>query len=433
MNLYAHQKKIVDEDPHKVGLWLGTGSGKTRIALLLAKGDILVIAPKTQVEDRNWEREYRFIIEDKIKDYKEHQPVKIFRPRLTVMSKEEFRRDAMHLPRFHTVIVDEAHTCLGVTPNIRWRNRNPVPKSSQLFEALEAYIARTKPDRLYLCTATIIQSPMTVWAAGKLLGQTWDWYKWRESFYIRLPMPGREVYQAKRDSATKDRLAKAAQKIGYTGQLSEYFDVPTQTYKVDYVDLSTKQKQRIKELPLEYPDPLVLVGKKHQVENGILSGDEFNAPELFHNEKIEKILEYSIQFPKMIIFAKYRTQIEQIASAMIENDKKVFILTGDTKKRGDVIKEANKSDEYIFIIQSSIAEGYELPSCPVMIFASLSWSIVSYVQAQGRILRANKLKKNLFIHLVVKEGIDEYVYKAIMAKEDFHAHLFLKNEKKKAF
>ena len=108
---YSHQKKIIDEDKKHTGLWLGTGSAKTRIALAMACGNTLVIAPKTQVEDGNWEREFKLLLKEgfvsKISD-------------LRVISKETFRRDWEKLSGAMTVIVDEAHTCLGATPNIRY-------------------------------------------------------------------------------------------------------------------------------------------------------------------------------------------------------------------------------------------------------------------------------------------------------------------------
>lgn len=425
MNLYAHQKKIIDENPAKAGLFMGTGSGKTRIALMLAKDTTLVIAPKTQVEDRNWEREYRKIVIETVKKYHKREQVKTFRDNLTVMSKEAFRRDAIALPRFNTVIVDEAHTCLGVTASIRWRHKQPIPKSSQIFEALEAYIARTKPDRFYLCTATIIRSPMTVWAAAKLLGEKWSWYEFRNTYYVRLPMPGREVFTPKSDSATKNRLAKAVRKIGYTGQLSDYFDVPDQSHKTIFLELTAKQNARIKALPLEYPDPLVLLGKTHSVENGVLNGDEFNASEAFENAKIDALKDLALEFPRMLVFAKYRAQIAQIASAMEDMGKKVLILTGDTKDRGKLISEANSSPEYVFIAQAQISAGYELPECPVMVFASMSYSVVDRIQGEGRILRANALKKNLYIDLVVRGGVDEAVYDSIRNKKDFNERIYL--------
>lgn len=405
-NLYKHQQDIISEDPKKKGLWLGTGSGKTRTALYLARGKTLVIAPKTQVLDKNWKRENTIGVD------------------LTVISKETFRRDYLTLPRFETVIVDEAHTVLGVTPNIRYVKRRARPKASQLFEALEEFVKTTNPDRLYLATATIVKSPMTVWGAGKILGMDWDWYKFRDTFYVRLPMPGREVFMAKSDKKTKEKLATFVKKTGYVGRLDDYFDVPAQTFRTINIELTEKQKKRIKELPFEFPEPLVRVGKIHQVENGVLSGDEFNKAEFFDNGKIEKILDLALEFPRMVIFARYTAQIEMIVKALLKEGYKVLTLTGQTKDRGGLLRDANQSLECIVVAQCQISAGWELPSYPCMIFASRNYSFVDYEQSLGRIQRANNIKKNLYINLVVKGMVDESVNKCLENKSDFNEKLY---------
>lgn len=426
--LYDHQQKIVKDDPSKTGLFLGTGSGKTRTGLCLGRGSILVIAPKTQVQDRNWEREYKEVlmhrVKSKINPKHPKDKVAVVRPRLDVISKEEFRRDAAHLPRYDTIIGDEAHTLLGVTPNTRQRNRMPVPKASQLYEAFEAYIERTKPERLYLCSATIVKTPMTVWAAARILGKKWDFYKFRDQFYTRLPMPGREVWVPKRDSKTKDSLARLVRSIGYVGRLEDYFDVPEQTFITKHIELTAKQQARIKALRLEYPEPIVQLGKRHQVENGILAGDEFNEPEEFENGKTDYIVEVAAQFPRMAVIAKYTAQIEQIDKALTKAGYHTWILNGKTKNRGEVIKQAGMLDG-ILIVQAQITAGWEIPKTPVMIFASRTYSYVDYAQALGRILRANHLKKNLYINLVVPDGPDEGVDISLENKQDFDERIYL--------
>lgn len=415
MELYDHQKKIVADDPEKTGLFLGTGSGKTLIALLLARGKTLVICPKTQKEDRNWERE------------NEKNNLNID---LTTISKETFRRDADTLPAYDTIIIDEAHKMLGITPNTRWRNKQEIPKTSQLFEALERYIQKTKPKRMYLCTATIMKSPFTVWGAMKILGKTsgtmQGFYSFRNRFYVKLPMPGREVWVPKQDKGTKEFLVSLVKEMGYVGRLEDFFDVPEQTFKDVYIELTPKQKQRIKDLTFEYPDPIVRTGKRHQIENGNLLGDEFSQSEIFDNGKIEKLLDYASEFPRIIVFAKYTLQIEQIEKAMRKAGYKIFTLTGKTKERGQIFSEAKNSEAYVFIVQAQISEGWELPDCPVLIFASRTYSFVDYDQALGRIQRSNNIKKNLYINLIVKGGTDEAVHKALLNKQDFNEHLYAK-------
>lgn len=421
MKLYAHQQKIIDEDKKKFGIFTGTGTGKTRTALCLAKGKVLIIAPKTQVEDKNWEREWTRIVHERAIDVSDF-------PRnngIEVISKETFRRDWNTLPPCDTLIIDEAHTVLGVTPNVVWRKGQAKPKTSQLFDAVLSYIKKHNPERIYPCTATIAKSPMTVWACAQLLGVQWNFYEFREAFYIKLPMPGKEVYSPKKDSPTKDRLAKTVRGIGYTGKLGDFFDVPDQTFKNEYIELTARQMSAIRALPMEYPEPIVLLQKKLQVENGILNGDEFNETQYFENGKIEKILEYADEFPRMIIFSRYIEQIYEIKKALLEKGKPTYVMTGETKDRGHLISELKDKDEYVFIVSAQISAGWELPECEVMIFASRTYSIVDLEQSWGRIHRANALKKNLYINLITRGGIDEAVHKCLEDKQDFSERLYL--------
>lgn len=410
MPLFEHQKRIIEEDRKYTGLWLGTGSSKTRIALELAQGRILVICPKTLVEDGNWQRE------NKKWDINKN---------ITVISKETFRRDWEKLPYFDTVICDEVHGLLGVTPNVRQRKKQVIPKASQLFEALDAFLEKHPPERLYLCTATIVKSPFSVWAAEKLLrkhdGSIGNFMAFRSTYYSHLPMPGREVWVPKKTTLAKEALAKRVHLIGYVGRLEDFVDMPEQTFKTEYLELTESQKKALKEIKLEFPDPLVGAMKQHQIENGCLVGNEFMADKQFDNQKIEKLLDYALEFPRMIVFAKYKAQIHQIEAAMRKAGKKVYILTGETKDRGAVILAAKEDTDYVFICQVQISSGWEAPDCPVMVFASLDFSLVNLIQAQGRISRINNPKRNLYIYLTVKGGIDEHVYQTVVEnKMDFH-------------
>lgn len=426
MQLYQHQKEIVDQDPKRCGLWLGTGSGKTRTALAMAQGKVLVICPKTQRDDQNWQREAGKMNLD---------------VDLTVISKEEFRRDHQKMISekdfYDTVIVDEAHTVLGVTPNTHQKNRKKRPRASQLFYALKEYIEACDPERLYLVTATIVKSPITVWGAGVILGKLTfgleSFYKFRDIYYIRLPMP-REVYAPNSARSVKERLAKFVNKLGFVGRLEDYFDVPEQTYKDEYIEMTTEQKEAIKDVRLDFPDPIVAIGKRHQVEQGILAGDQFNKPQQFKENKTARIIEYTYEFPRMIVFARYTQQILNLEKALKKIGKKVYVMNGATKNRGELLAEINNANDYVFIVQSKISAGWELPHCPVMIFLSREHSFVDYDQAQGRILRSNHLKKNLYINLMVrgheksKKGrvlsIDEAVHKSLLNKQDFSEKVY---------
>ena len=418
-DLYDHQKRIISEDKKKIGLFLGTGGAKTRTSLEMAEGSVLVICPKQQREDLTWQNNAEKF--DIITN-------------LTVVSKEDMRKVWDKLPLFDTVIIDECHTVLGVTAETRQRNKISVPKTSQIFEAVYKYLAKHPPKRLHLCSATPVSKPMNLWAIAKLLGVNWDFFAFRQKYYIEVRMGQRRIWMAKKDEHTKNELARLVKHFGYTGGLNDFFDVPEQTHKVVEIELTEEQKAGLKELTITEADPLARRARARTIENGLLYGKSVhssgkmdtmtNKTTIFKSKKIDYILERAIEFPKLLIFANYTAQINEIARVLREEGYTVSTLTGQTKDR-TFIKRVDESHEpHIIVAQSSISSGYELPSFPCVIFASKSWQFLHYEQGLGRVLRSNKLKKNLYIHLVVK-GVDSDCHDAILSGADFYEKLSL--------
>ena len=422
--LYDHQKKIIDADRKKCGLFLGTGASKTRTALVLAEGDTLVICPKQQRDDKMW-----------LHENEKWQTKK----GVMVISKEDLRKNWDFLPHFDTVIIDECHNNLGVMPAYVQRKKIQVPKTSQIFEATLNFLRKHPPKRLYLLSATPAPKPMSVWAIGILLGQNWSFHEFRNKYYTEIRMGGvRRIWMPKKDDATKERLAGLIKHFGYTGGLTDFFDVPEQSHKTIEIDLTAEQKKAMTDLSFEEPDPLVRLARLRTIENGVLYGKKIEEIDgktdkmtsetiLFKNNKISYILERASEFPKLLIFANYTAQINEMARVLRKEGYTVSTLTGATKDRS-FIKEVNESpNPHIIIAQCSISSGYELPTFPCVIFASKSFRYIDYEQALGRVLRSNALKKNLYIHLVVK-GTDLDCHNTIMSGQDFQERLTINIE-----
>lgn len=419
--LYDHQKKIIAENKLKCGLFLGTGASKTRTALHLAEGNTLVICPKQQRDDKTWERE------------NEKWDTKVD---LKVVSKEDMRKVWDTLPAFKTIIIDECHNNLGVRPEYMRVNKEDVPKTSQIFEATRKFINKTDPKRLYLLSATPVPKPMSMWAAGVLFGQNWDFDKFRRAFYNEIRIgANRRIWMPRKDEYTKQRLADLIQKYGYTGSLNDFFDVPPQTHKTVEIELTSEQKRAMMEMTFNEADPLVRRAKLRTIENGVLYGQSIKEVDgktdvvaketiIFKSKKIDYILERALEFPKLLIFANYTAQIDEIAKALEKEGYNVSVLNGATKDRSFIRKVDESPEPHIVVAQCSISSGYELPSFPCVIYASKSWRFVDYEQSLGRVLRSNKLKKNLYIHLVV-EGCDKDCHDTIMSGSDFQEKLNL--------
>ncbi len=414
MKLYEHQKKIIEDNKKKTGLFLGTGGGKTRIALELATNDILVICPKQQRDDKTWERNA-----DKFNISKN----------IVVVSKEELRKNWDNYRRYETVIIDEVHNNLGVSPEVRQRKGKQVPKCSQIFEATFNYLDKNRPDRLYFCSATPVTKPMHLWAIAVLMGEKWDFFAFRNRYYREIRIGGRRIFMPNKNEDLKNRLAQLTKKFGYTGSLNDFFDVPEQTHKNVKIELTLKQKKALSDMLKIEADPLVRRSKFRTIENGILYNkkiirenkkvDKFvDNVIIFPSKKIDYIIERAYEFSKLLIFANYTAQIEEIASSLRKEGFTVSTLTGKTKDRTFIERVDKDKSPHIIVAQSSICSGYELPSFPCTIYASKSWRYVDYEQSIGRTLRANHLKKNLYIHLIV-DGVDKDCHDSIMTGKDF--------------
>lgn len=387
----------------------------------LAEGKVLVICPKQQREDKTWQNE------------NEKWGTK---KNLTVISKEDLRRDWDTLPYFDTVIIDECHYNLGVLPQFVQKNKIQRPKTSQIFEATKQFLVKHPPVRFYLLSATPVSKPMNLWAIATLFGQHWDFAQFREKYYVEIRIGGmRRIWMPKKTEEVKSRLAELVQKFGYTGGLNDFFDVPEQTHKVVNIELTTEQKKAIVDIQFDEADPLVRRARQRTIENGVLYDKKVELittrterlvshTTIFPSKKIEYILERAIEFPKLLIYANYTAQINEIAKALRDEGYTVSTLTGQTKDRTFIRTVDESPAPHIIVAQSSISSGYELPSFPCVIYASKSWKYVDYEQSLGRVLRSNHLKKNLYIHLVV-HGCDKDCHDTIMSGQDFQEKLTL--------
>lgn len=418
--LKPYQEEIIREDKKKVLLAFGTGYSKTIISLALANNTpnckVLVICQKTQRDEKKFENE--------AKDFG------LTSLELTVVSKEQFKKEfnALLAQPFDCLIVDECQKFLsGVSPNTYTRRGIKYPKKSQLFEKLEEFI-KTKPlERLYLLSATPASKPLRVYAIATLWGYKWDYFAFREKYYYRIPLGFGERWEVQKKPELKDKLIELVKSFGYTGTIADHHEIPEQTHVEEYFSLTSDQQKAIKGLKDDL-DPLALNGQMRAIENGInytyetVEEDGFDVvkriTKTYKNEKLERIIEIAEEFPRVLIFARYTAQIEMIANALKKEGYKVYTLTGKTKDRGTMLKQADNED-CIVIAQASIAEGYELKTFRTVVFASKSHSVEDFIQAQGRNLRQDSLHKNLYIHLIVRGGADERCHKSILEGKDF--------------
>lgn len=408
MKLYDHQQALVDKAPDKWLLAWEVGTGKTLAALSLLKYPALVIVPKSLKEQ--W-------LENKGK----HQ--------IDVYTKEEFRKNHLELTKYNAIIFDEIHYFSGM---------QGIRKKSAMLKAALSYIKKHNPIQIYGLTGTpYLSTPWNIYALAEILGYKWDYNKYKNCFFSmvnmgrRFPVPivNKKVMWHNSFVPTEEAIAMLVNYIGNTVRMDECVDVPSQVYQEEYFELTNEQKTAITKI--DDVNPIVRWTKIHQICGGTLKSDGYSEDQIFKSEKMERIVQLCAEHKKLIIVCRYNYEIESIRFKIEKVNKKreVFIINGQNKDRASSITEANNSENCIILIQASCSEGYELPSFPLMVFYSYSFSLKDYIQIKGRVQRLNNIKKNVYLSLVVKGEIDEDVYKCIKNKESFDIEIYNRQKK----
>jgi superfamily II DNA or RNA helicase len=399
--LYSHQKDFLNLNPNKSSLVWSCGTGKTRTALEWSKlaphYSILVICPKAL--KANWIRE--------IKKYGgENGKLNYWQ----VLTKEEFRANWEKIDWHATVIVDEVHNGF-LTPNFK----------SQMSKALRSYLKKNQVPRVLLLSATVYtSSPWNIYNLAFYTGHVWNWATFKNKYFYDVQMGFRRIPMPKKN--IEKQLAEDVKKIASVIDIHDVMDVPLQNHlDPEYFALSKEQEKAIKD---NYdPLPIVRYTAQHEIENGILIGNEFREDQVFESDKMERIKQLCEENKKVAIVCRYNKQIDELSR--LGFGKPLFVIRGDVSDRDAITLLAEQAKECIVLIQADCAEGYQLPSFELCIFASQSYSYTKWEQICGRFLRMDKPSRTTFMYLLTEgESIDQAVFDSVKNRQNFQIELY---------
>ncbi len=399
IKLYTHQQKLVDKNPKRACAVHDVGTGKTLTLLTLAEKNArnaLIICPKGMKQQ--WL--------GKVKEYGIKIPIK-------VITKEEHRRDWDKLPCADAVIVDEVH-----------HHSNP---QSQMHKNLIRYLKKAQPRFVWSGTATPYRSePFNIWALGVIHGHMpLNWVKFREKFYHIRYLGHRMIWEANEGEHVREELRRYMEPWADFVKLEECFDMPDQIdEEPEVVGMTPEQTKLVEKMKLEEANPLVLVGMRHQIENGGLKGNEFRETIGVGDLKMPRIIELAEQHDKLLIFCRYTLQIRAYEAKLRELGYVVDTITGENSaEHFNISVRCENAVKSVLIAQITVAAGWEVPSFPVVVYASMSYGYLDFIQSRGRAIRGNKLQKHVFLYLQAGE-IDKAVFNSVMDKRDFDPATF---------
>lgn len=424
MQLFAHQEAILKRNPERHLLAFGTGTGKTLTSIMLAKHNrthFMVIVPKALIT--NWKREIARWYPEAM-DYSVYREYKAKNPQFKletaiylVITKETFRRDYKKLPKFNCVIVDETHYFAN--------------SKSAMTKALLAYLKVHQVQFRWLLTASpFLKDAWNIYTLASLLGTSWNYVSFKHKFFYEVPMgmkkdangrvTPRMIPQAR--PGMEDEVAALVAAIGTTVKMEDCIDMPEAIFEKEEFTLTKEQEKEMKQIM--DPQAIVRFTKLHQISGGSLKGNEYEPDRVFDSEKVDRIREIVEENKKVIISCRYLSEIAELERTLISSAKKIFVITGATKDKQAVLDEFERSEEGIILVNAMCSEGWQAPSCQLIVFFSLDFSYKNFLQMCGRIRRIDRPQRVTYLTLTTKDSVDEDVAKAIERKEDFHLAIY---------
>jgi superfamily II DNA or RNA helicase len=370
-------------------------TGKTLTAIHLANkagATTLTIVPKKL--KKQWQTEL-----------KTHATVKH-----DVLTKEEFSKLAPTLPKYDTIIVDEAHHFSGM--------------KSQMSKRLEKYIKVHNPTHVYLLTGTPYRSsPWNIYRLATILGHKWDFFDFRKRFFTERYIGRGVVYMPRKDC--QEDMAMLVRSIGSVVRLTDCTDMPSDLPPVvEEFDLTKEQVDLIETIQATETDFLARFTKYHQAASGVYGGNEFEPSRSVTTAKDNRILELIRDNERILVFARYNAQLDHLATVLKSHNIPHVIVNGSTYDPDKARQEVRDLTYGAGLIQISGAEGYDFSGYNVAVYASLSYSLLDFEQSQGRIKHMNKKTPNAYIILNCKDSADEPVWESIGNKQSFSTAIF---------
>lgn len=231
-------------------------------------------------------------------------------------------------------------------------------------------------------------------------------------------------------------FVKKAHSIAFRVTKAEALDLPDTIDEIRPIALEDKvqklYKAFVKESYMELSkgevtatNILTRLLRLQQITGGFIRPDEESERyEQISSAKLnalEDIIDTAIsENKKLVVIARFIPEIREICRMLDKKKIKYAHICGEVKDRAaEVDAFQNNPDCMVFVGQlQTVSMGLTLTAASTMVFYSLSYNFADYSQAKARIHRIGQKNNCLYIHLVVKNTVDETVLKALEQKEN---------------
>jgi SNF2 family DNA or RNA helicase len=239
----------------------------------------------------------------------------------------------------------------------------------------------------------------------------------------------------------KDELIIKAHSIAYRVTKEEALDLPDQIDEMRYCKLEPKaqrvyeniRRENFAELvsgEISTTNVLTRLLRLSQITGGFVSDDDGDI-ENISNSKLSALSEIIDDVmsadKKIVIFARFVEEMKAIRVLLEGKDLAYSFIAGEVKMadRGQEVETfQNDPNCKVFLAQIQTAGlGITLTAADTAVFYSLDFNYANYSQARARIHRIGQKNNCTYIHLLVKNSVDEKIMDALAAKKSIAAEI----------
>ena len=413
------------------------GTGKTLIAIGIAGylylhkeiNKLLIVAPLSIT--KVWEEEFQ-----KFADF-EYQ--------LKVLEGTSYKKQETLHNLFGNklqVAVVNYESCWRLEPEIaKWKpdmiicDESSKIKNHQAKQAKSLHrLGKISKHNIILTGTPVTNNPMDFFSQYKFLDEDifgTSYYAFRSRYAI---MGGYGNYQVVGYKNLQE-LTEKAHSIAFRITKKEALDLPEQVDVIRTIELEPSARttynkiERDSYAELEHGEIVVTnvltkLLRLSQTTGGFVK-DEFNGfVEQVSSAKLEalkEIIEECVDADKkLVVFARFIPEIDEIIKMLKRLDIRYALIRGDVKDRAsEVDKFQNDPKVKVFVGQlQTTGMGLTLTAADTAVFYSLSYNYADYEQAKARIHRIGQKNNCTYIHLIAKKTIDEKVLSALKSKKN---------------
>lgn len=440
-NMYEHQLVAWEYSCSldKCALLMEQGTGKTLVAIAAIGyryarkevGKVLIVAPLSVIPF--WKKELRrfakfpFTIADLTKLDEKERTAKL----------EKLRS----MKGVHIVLINYESTWRYYPGLKAWMADMIICDESQKIKRYKAkqaramhYLGGYAKYKMILTGTPVTQSPLDFWSQYRFLKPTIfgeNFFKFRFKYAI---MGGWQHKQVVGYRQLED-LAKRAHSIAYRVTKAEALTLPPQVDEELYVELSLPAQSIYGKLSDEMavmlesgntvtvPIVLTQLLRLQQVTGGFVKNDKGEIEQV-DNAKLRELSEFFEDFDpqrKVVIFCRFIAELMAIQEVAKAHGRGVITMYGDTVNRGEAVSQFQENPtKTVFVAQIQTGSlGITLTAADTVIFYSTTFGYADYEQAKARVHRVGQQAASVtYIHLLVKESIDEDILAALREKRD---------------